>query len=329
MKTNLSIIVPVYNVEKYIRPCIDSIFQQGLDETCFEVIIVNDGSTDKSMEAIADIIKQHSNIAVINQENQGLSVARNNGIAMAKGDYVLMLDSDDMLIENSIYLLLEKGLEIKADLIVADFLSMNDEEIEKYQGVTQNHIEFKKKSGEQLFLEDLHPYQCYVWRTLYRRDFILKEQLAFVPKISYEDVPFTHECYLKAKKCLKTNLLIYIYRKERQGAITSSFDIEKAYDFCTVIAKTWELSLLPGLSPKVQCKLNDDVYTSFSLMIYKSLFTFNDSIILTNIVDDLKQKAPDLKFYHGIKQKIETFLFRSIPYLFIYLRMQYWKWTQH
>ena len=75
----LSIIVPVYNVEEYIRPCMESIFQQGLDEDCFEVIIVNDGTKDHSMEVIQDIIEQHKNITVLNQENQGLSVARNNG----------------------------------------------------------------------------------------------------------------------------------------------------------------------------------------------------------------------------------------------------------
>ena len=98
--TKLSIIVPVYNVEKYIRPCIESLFYQGLDDADFEVIIVNDGTPDKSMEMIADIIQQHDNITVINQENQGLSVTRNNGIALAKGDYILMPDSDDLLIDN-------------------------------------------------------------------------------------------------------------------------------------------------------------------------------------------------------------------------------------
>ena len=72
---DLSIIVPVYNVEKYIRSCIESIFIQGLDDTDFEVIIVNDGTKDRSMEMIADIIAEHKNITVINQENQGLSVA--------------------------------------------------------------------------------------------------------------------------------------------------------------------------------------------------------------------------------------------------------------
>ena len=83
----LSIIVPVYNVEKYIRPCIESIFRQGLDSNLFEVIVINDGTKDNSMEMITDIISQHSNITVINQDNQGLSVVRNNGIAAAKGEY--------------------------------------------------------------------------------------------------------------------------------------------------------------------------------------------------------------------------------------------------
>ena len=76
----LSIIVPVYKVEKYIRPCIESIFKQGLDDADFEVIIVNDGTPDKSMEIIADIIAAHQNITVINQENQGPSMARNNAM---------------------------------------------------------------------------------------------------------------------------------------------------------------------------------------------------------------------------------------------------------
>lgn len=103
----LSIIVPVFNVEEYIRPCIISIFRQGLSEDCFEVIIVNDGTKDHNMEGIQDIFELHKNITVLNQENQGLSVARNNGIAMAKGEHILMPDSDDLLIENSVKPLLD------------------------------------------------------------------------------------------------------------------------------------------------------------------------------------------------------------------------------
>ena len=95
----LSIIVPVYNVEKYIRPCLESIFRQGIDDDNFEVIIVNDGTEDRSMEVIQEIISQHDNITVINQENLSLSVARNNGIAQAKGEYILMPDSEELMIE--------------------------------------------------------------------------------------------------------------------------------------------------------------------------------------------------------------------------------------
>ena len=126
----LSIIVPVYKVEKYIRSCIESIFMQGLDDEEFEIIIINDGTPDNSMGVIEDIINQHKNIKVINQENQGLSVARNKGIVAARGEYILMSDSDDLLIYNSLKPLLEKALESKADLVVADFLEMTTEEIQ-------------------------------------------------------------------------------------------------------------------------------------------------------------------------------------------------------
>jgi glycosyltransferase involved in cell wall biosynthesis len=118
----LSIIVPVYNVEKYVYECVDSIFRQGLDENIFEVIIVNDGTKDNSMAVIRELIASRSNIIVIEQDNLGLSVARNNGIAKATGEYILMIDSDDLLIDSSLQLLLNRALETKVDLVVADFL---------------------------------------------------------------------------------------------------------------------------------------------------------------------------------------------------------------
>ena len=172
--TKLSIIVPVYDVEPYIRACIKSVFKQGLDDNDFELIIVNDGTPDKSMEMITDIIKQHHNIAVIEQVNMGLSVARNNGISKAEGEYILMIDPDDLLIENSLSSLLDIALKTKVDLVVADFLKMTNEEIADYEPILQTEITIKEKTGEELFLEDLSPYECYVWHTLYKKEFILK-----------------------------------------------------------------------------------------------------------------------------------------------------------
>jgi glycosyltransferase involved in cell wall biosynthesis len=199
---DLSIIVPVYNVEKYIRPCIESIFKQGLDDTDFEVIIVNDGTKDHSMEMIADIIDQHQIITVINQENQGLSVARNNGIAVAKGEYILMFDSDDLLVENSIKPILKKAMETKVDFVIANFLQMSTDEIVALENCHLHQYEelrIDEKTGEQLFMENLDPHQPYVWRMLFRKEFIIQNQLKFYPGIYVQDKPFFYESYLKAK----------------------------------------------------------------------------------------------------------------------------------
>ena len=316
----LSIIVPVYNVERYIRPCMESIFRQGLNDDDYEVIIVNDGTQDRSMEVIQDIISQHNNVTVINQENQSLSVARNNGIAVAKGEYILMPDSDDLLIENSLGVLLEKALESKADLVVADFLEMTDEEIKRLGNVAQKYLKVKEKTGEQLFLEDLNPRQCYVWRTLYRRAFIQDNNLTFIPGVRYQDVPFTHECYLRAGKCLRVSRLLNVYRKGHESA-TYSFSKKKAHDLITVIAGTWKLRKMEGLSPVVLHKLGDDVFALFSLLIYFMLYGMKDGKERQDVFLDLRNTVPDLDFSNGKKQKVIWFLYKLSPQLYFAIRL--------
>lgn len=322
---DLSIIVPVYNVEKYVRPCIESIFQQGLEEDRFEVIIVNDGSTDKSMEMIADIIQQHKNITVIHQENLSLSVARNNGIAAAKGEYILMPDSDDMLVENSVPILLEKALETKVDLVVADFLSIKDEDIDSFPGVTQGECIFQEKTGEQLFIENLNPRQCYVWRTIYRRAFILDNHISFVPGINYQDVPFTHECVLKAQRCIKTNIKLYIYRAGRPGAASTYYHLQKARSFIIALANTWKLVQMPSLSHKARYQLEENVFSIFSTIIYHTLHSINKASERKQIIAMLDKAAPDLKFTHGIRQKFTTFMIHKFPSLYIEIYHMYAK----
>lgn len=260
---DLSIIVPVYNVEKYVQPCLESILRQGLDEQRYEIIIVNDGCTDHSMDMIADLIDEHSNISIINQENQSLSVARNNGIAKAKGEYILMPDSDDLLIDGSLSVLLEKAIETKADLVVADFLEMNDEEIENIKSIPQPEDFFKEKTGEELFLEDLSPYQCYVWRTLFKRDFLCAHQLSFVPGVCYQDVPFTHECYIKAGKCLRTHRLLNIYRRQRAGSASFSFSKKRLWISAQSLQEHGNLHILKTYPPRSRKNL-EMTFTSHS-----------------------------------------------------------------
>ena len=313
----ISIIIPIYNVANYIRACLESVFQQGLNESDFEVILINDGSKDNSMEVIAEIIEKHSNISVIEQENQGLSVARNNGLIRAKGQYVLMIDSDDLLVKNSLSVLLSKAIETYADMVIADFVVMTDAQIQESTAISQGPINMIEKTGEKLFLEDLNPHNCYVWHILFRRDFLLTNQLFFQPGIIYEDVPFTHECFLKAKSGIKSSIILNIYRK-RIGSETYSFDINKAYDYCKSIAKTWQLTHIDGLSPNIKRKLREDIYTSFYSLMYSSVFAIKDNSASLEILKYLYQLEPELRFTNNLKQKIITLLLKISPRLYIY-----------
>ena len=320
---DLSIIVPVYNVEKYVRACIESIYRQGLDESRFELIIVNDGTEDRSMEVIADIIGNHDNVTVINQENQGLSAARNNGIAVAKGEYILMPDSDDLLIENSVPSLLKLALDTKADIVVANFLKMDNDEIANYKHHPQENISTRELTGEKLFIEELNPRECYVWRSLFRKDFLTSNHISFYPRIKYQDVPFTHECYLKAKKCIRTSQLLNIYRR-RAGSATAFFNLYKSYDFGIAIVKTWQLVSLCH-TPQLLKKFKNDMFMRLTWVIYlisQDECPFSEK---RRTLRFIKELAPDMTFNDNAKQRIYSFFFRHFPMLLVYLRYLYGK----
>ena len=328
----LSIIVPVYNVEPYIRACMESIFKQRLDEDCFEVIIVNDGTQDRSMQVIGDIIEAHPHISGIEQENLSLSVARNNGIAKAQGEYIIMPDSDDLLVPNSLQTLLNIAIKTKADLIVADYIEMDDKGIDMLieHPVEQHKLQYQEKTGVKLFIEDLNPRQCYVWRTMYRRDFLLKENLKFAPGIHFQDVPFTHECYLKAGKCVKTNQLFNIYRRGREGAATTAITPKKAKDLCIAIAKTWEFNETSRLKtqPEVTIKYKNNIFELFRVLVYSITHEINDSSKREEIIYFLKSVAPDLKFDNGTKQRLVNILYQWYPRLYLNLYAIYFKLTK-
>ena len=327
----LSIIIPVYNVEKYIHMCLESIFRQSIDDDTFEVILVNDGTPDRSMEVIADIVETHQNIHIINQENQGLSVARNNGMQIASGKYILFIDSDDLLIDNSVPYLLEKAVSSKVDLVVADFIKMYDEEIAHLEN--KNFIRRNgrtiEKTGIELFLQDLNPHYCHVWRTMYRRNFLNNNNLRFIPHICFEDIPFTQQCYLKANLSLRVNWDFIIYRKGHTS-ITSSFNLKKAKDFCTAISETWKMSNKDNLDYHIKTKLRNNAFVHFSLLLYS--LTSCDSIPRTekmSILYYLKKTTPDLTFKNGIKQRIVDLFYQRMPSTYMILRIIYANYFQY
>lgn len=317
----LSIIIPIYNAEKYIYECIASIFRQGLDEDTFEVILINDGIKDNSMNVIQDFIDSYSNIIIIVQENQGLSVARNNGLIRATGKYILMLDSDDLLIDNSVKPLLEWALSAQVDMIITDYLQMNDNEIDAIKGHHPIQVDLidEVTTGYNL----LDPELCkYYWRTLYRRDFLLSNNITFIPGIVSQDVPFTNECLLKAKKCIRSSWMFIIYRRGH-NSVSSSFHIRRAKNMCTSRAKVWELTKMEGLSPDIRHKQENVAFVAFCYLISATAYGHLKRAEMFEVVDFLKEKAPDLYFHNGFKQLLWSFLFWKTPHAFIYMYFIY------
>lgn len=229
-----------------------------------------------------------------------------------------MPDSDDLLMENSLKPLLEKALETKVDLVVANFLMMEDDEIEHTNISTLQRPTFKftMKTGRELFLQDMSPFQCYVWRNLYRREFITSNNISFYPGIRYQDIPFTHECYLKANNGIRANIVLNIYRRW-PGSSTRAYTLNNSRHFITAIALTWKLRQIEGLSSDMVYKIEENVYISLRLMIYHTIHGIKQIKDRHALINYINFQAPDIYFTHSFKQRLTTMMIKKMPHLFI------------
>lgn len=317
----LSVIIPVYNAEKYIKSCLKSVFAQGLEDDDFEVILVNDGTQDDSFGVIDEMIQLHNNILVINQVNQGVSIARNVGFAKATGEYVYFVDPDDVLIDNCLSVLVSNLKGTNVDILMADYMRFNDgENIDDVIHSAQDYSAVEK-SGVAAFYEDLSPYECYVWRLLIRREFLACHKIEFKP-FRYEDILFCQECYLKANRCIKASFLLYCYRFH-SGAFTSSMNLDGILDVNSAIAGLWNLQGVGNArNPIVEQKLKDNIFCSFSFCLWCISHKEQLCANRRQIVKDLKSKIPPREFYFSAnaKQIMVSLLFRYIPNLYIKFR---------
>ena len=160
-------------------------------------------------------------------------------------------------------------------------------------------------------MQDLDPSKNYVWRTLYRREFLEKNNLKFIQGICYEDIPFTPECYLRAIRCVRAHCDLYLYRMGH-SSITSSMSPKKAMDLNRVIERIWELKEIDGLSSQLQQRLLDNLFSTFSFYLWCVSHNPNGLVECKSIVSDLKRRVPDLWFSNGFKQIFVSFFYASV-----------------
>jgi len=228
-----SIIIPVYNVEQYLQTCLDFVVAQTY--TDFEVICINDGSTDNSLVLLDNYVMYDSRINVINQQNKGLSAARNAGIRAAKGDYIFFLDSDDWIEPNTLKILAEK--QSGEDLICFNGRRYFEDGIteEPDSGIEDNQLTGWEYYNKYALLPRKFHFVCTVLR-LYRREYLLKNRLFFEEGIYHEDNLFTPLACYHAQTVKVIPDYLYVYRI-REGSITQTTNVQRLFDMIAVANK--------------------------------------------------------------------------------------------
>lgn len=236
----ISIIIPIYNVEKYILGTLNSIYNQRFDEQEFEVICVNDGTPDKSMQIVKEFDLTHPNIHIINQENQGLSCARNHGLRHAKGEYVWFVDSDDT-IDNKSLITLQKVIfsNQDIDILAFDMIWIDEktgsEYLKKIIPKKKHDFLYRQKSQYNQIVGKFTttPAQQYV----FKRKFLLEKSLSFCHGIYHEDEEFVPKAIFSAETIQFMDISLYRYLVRSSGSITSQKNIKRTTDKLKILER--------------------------------------------------------------------------------------------
>ena len=232
----ISVIIPVYNVEEYLRECVDSVLNQTYQN--FEVILVDDGSTDSSGQICDEYVEKDERITVIHQKNGGLSVARNTGLSDANGNYVYFLDSDDYIAENTFESLLTIAKKDNSDIVFFDAVSFADK---NDFTVKQNYIrknKYKTDCGINIFCQmtENKEFHSAVYLMMFKKQFIENNKLIFVPGILHEDMVFTYQALCLAQIVSQLSEALY-YRRYRKNSIMTSSKTKKHFTSCIDVSE--------------------------------------------------------------------------------------------
>lgn len=306
--TDISIIVPVYNAEKYLKKCLDSLVNQTKKE--LEFILINDGSTDKSEE----IIKTYKDkrIKYFKHKNQGIGKTRNLGIEKSSGKYIMFLDSDDYFSNDACEILYKEAEKEKADLIVFDYYrvekgNLNEVKIESFNAANI------KDDPNLLLKVNLGP--C---NKIYKSDLIKNNDIKFEENLKYEDTLFVVKAIYNAKKIIKLNRFLHYYMIHEKSETTVRD--ERVFDILKIVDKIRNYLKNDELIKDSVDKLTVKILTNYTIQQrYQS-----DKNIAMKFIDEvfkyLEKEIPDYKnnkYYEnrGIKRIIEKSKFLTKTYV--------------
>lgn len=304
----LSYIIPVYNVETYLNDCIQSLYRQSIPLSDFEVVIINDGSTDGSVEVIEQYMACYNNILFINQENQGLSVTRNNGVKYASGDYILFVDSDDFLLPDTVLPLLQKAIDNNLDLLRGEYKNCNDQGELLPNKLNSKRLPFADQviDGNTLY-QNVFCEEFYSPLLMLKREFLLNNNLYFEQGVYFEDIGFALKVSLQAKRTMYLPVIFYIYRI-RQNSITHTINEKKIEDLVSIVQKLRLVSKQNTVCDKTQCVIEENVTRLCVYFLFRlsELPPYNRNHIIQSL---LVNKLRPLYISGGIKERLISLFF--------------------
>lgn len=302
-----SIIIPMYNVEKYIERCLNSVLNQTLDKSNFEVILIDDGSPDNSAKVAEKIIKEYNNCTIISQENKGLGGARNTGIEHAQGKYLLFLDSDDYFYKNALELLSK---------------NINDEDIIEYTyAVVDDNSELSINTFEKTSYENGYSYilnsksvnsAC---NKAYKLSFLNQNKLRFKERIYGEDIEFNNRSFfLAASTSSIPDKIIAFYQSPDSITRNKTKEQEEKYlkDLTAIILNYKKFYDFHNTNNKLSKEEIDYLNYRLSSINLNSLLYFLKSKYKREVVFHFIKNLEDKNAFYLGKQLKERELFRKI-----------------
>lgn len=266
MKYCVSIIIPIYNVEKYLSKCLDSVLNQTFNS--IEIILVNDGSTDNSESIINKYKKEYPHLVVLNKNNGGLSSARNAGLKYATGEYVLFIDSDDYINKQMVEILYNKAKRDNVDVVISKY-TLNYESNNRLEIFKVNYDERliinNEKALEMFMLGEVTGHAC---NKLIKRELLEKNNISFPEGMLYEDAPTTFQILLSSEKISFVNESFYFY-VQREGSITKAIKLKTVEDQIKI------LDIVSEYLKSSNCVSINSVYDVFTI---NQLF-YNSSLL--------------------------------------------------
>lgn len=320
----ISVIVPVYNSERYLSQCVESILSQTYSD--FELLLINDGSKDKSESICDEFSKKDKRIRVFHQKNSGVSAARNKGINQAKGEYICFVDADDWVDQNIFEFLINTIESVKGDLSYCGHIEYNNKFNVKKE-IQQTH---QKGYGYEVInnvISSSFPTSIPIWTCIIKRKLIIDNNIKFTVTCSYgEDQEFLIKCLSHSIRVSSISKYLYYYRVDIDSAMSSKKLNQFDFPFAMVRVKKYLKDNNQVANIDIEKFQNFKISSSLILVIN---ILSNSNIKIRDILDIIKQN--DLNKYiqkknrkSGPKWKL-SFIWYLSPYLYIYTKRIYWK----